>query len=88
MDLTGGAGIGFADNSSSDPIFIIGGQYRVSERFAFLTENIILPAGDSGSEALISFGGRILNSKSAFDLGFFTVDGDAYVPFISYTVKF
>ncbi|MEO9887491.1 MAG: hypothetical protein ABJR05_09205 [Balneola sp.] len=88
LDLTGGAGIGFADNSSSDPIFIIGGQYRVSERFAFLTENIILPAGDSGSEALISFGGRILNSKSAFDLGFFTVDGDAYVPFISYTVKF
>lgn len=88
IDLTAGSGIGFADNSSSNAILIIGGQFRVSERFAFLSENIILPAGETNSEALLSFGGRIIGSKSAFDLGFFTVEGEAFVPFVSYTLKF
>lgn len=88
IDLTGSAGLGFYDSENSEPIFIFGGQYRLSDRFAFLTENIILPTGDPTSEALLSFGGRIISTKSAFDLGFFFVEGETFVPFLSYTVKF
>ena len=88
IDLTGSAGISLIDSENSEPIFIFGGQYRVSDRFAFLTENIILPTGDPTSEALLSFGGRIISTKSAFDLGFFFVESETVVPFLSYTVKF
>lgn len=87
LDLTAGTGVGFADNNSSNALLIIGGQYRVSERFAFLSENIILPAGDTNSEALISFGGRFISTKSAFDLGFFSIE-ETLFPFVSYTIKF
>lgn len=88
LDLTASTGVGFAGNSSSDALLILGGQYRISERFAFLSENMIFPSGDAGSEALLSFGGRIIGSKSAFDLGFFTVEGEVFVPLVSYTLKF
>lgn len=88
LDLTAGAGVGFALDETSDALIILGGQYRISERIALLTENIILPPGDGESEALLSFGGRIISSKSAFDLGFFTVEGSIFVPFVSYTIKF
>lgn len=87
LDLTAGTGIGFAQNNSSNALLIIGGQYRVSERFAFLSENIILPTGDPNSVALISFGGRFISTKSAFDLGFFSVE-ETLFPFVSYTIKF
>jgi len=87
LDLTAGTGVGFANNNSSNALLIIGGQYRVNERFAFLSENIILPAGDTNSEALISFGGRFISTKSAFDLGFFSIE-ETLFPFVSYTIKF
>ncbi len=88
LDLTASAGIGLTDSENSDVILILGGQFRVSERFALLSENIILPAGGETSEALLSFGGRIIGSKSAFDLGFFTIEGDFLLPLVSYTIKF
>jgi len=89
LDLTAGTGIGLglANGSSSDMLLILGGQYRISERFAFISENIFLPTGDDESTSLISFGGRIIGSKSAFDLGFFGIE-ETPVPFISYTIKF
>jgi hypothetical protein len=87
LDLTASTGLGFADNSSSDLLVIVGGQFRVSERFAFISENIVLPSGEASSEALISFGGRIIASKSAFDLGFFSFE-ETLIPFVSYTIKF
>lgn len=87
LDLTASTGVGFADNSSSNALLILGGQYRISERFAFLSENIIFPSGDAGSDALLSFGGRIIGSKSAFDLGFFGIE-EILFPFVSYTIKF
>tara|TARA_R110002124_G_scaffold208776_2_gene375087 strand:+ start:465 stop:1334 length:870 start_codon:yes stop_codon:yes gene_type:complete len=88
LDLTGSAGMGFFDTETSEPIFILGGQFRVSDRFAFLSENIILPTGDRESEALLSFGGRVISTKSAFDLGFFFIESETVVPFLSYTLKF
>ena len=87
LDLTAGTGVGLADGSSSDALLILGGQYRISERFAFISENIFFPTGENESTALASFGGRIIGSKSAFDLGFFGVE-DTFIPFVSYTLKF
>ncbi|XWN36412.1 MAG: hypothetical protein ROO71_10680 [Balneola sp.] len=87
LDLTAATGIGLADGSSSDALLILGGQYRASERFAFISENIFFPTGDNESTALISLGGRIISSKSAFDLGFFGIE-ETLVPFVSYTLKF
>lgn len=88
LDLTAGTGVGFSKNNSSNAILILGGQFRITERFAFLTENIILPAGDVDTESLLSFGGRVISSKSAFDLGFFAISDANMVPFVSYTLKF
>ncbi len=87
LDLTVSTGLGFADGGNTDLTFILGGQFRVSERFAFLSENLTVPDGTDGSEAILSLGGRIIGSKSAFDLGFFTVTGDFFLPFVSYTIK-
>ncbi|MEP1152369.1 MAG: hypothetical protein ABJH08_11630 [Balneola sp.] len=88
LDLTAGTGIGFSSNSTSNALLILGGQFRLTERFALLSENIILPAGDTDTESLISFGGRVIGSKSAFDLGFFAIADENLVPFVSYTLKF
>ncbi|MEQ9278545.1 MAG: hypothetical protein RLN83_03530 [Balneola sp.] len=87
LDLTAASGIGLSAGSSSDVLLILGGQYRISERFAFISENIFFPTGESESTALVSFGGRVIGSKSAFDLGFFGIE-ETLVPFVSYTLKF
>lgn len=87
LDLTAGTGVGLAEGSSSDALLILGGQYRISDRFAFISENIFFPTGENESTALVSFGGRIIGTKSAFDLGFFGVE-DTFIPFVSYTLKF
>ena len=87
LDLTAGTGVGLAEGSSSDALLILGGQYRISERFAFISENIFFPTGENESTALVSFGGRIIGSKSAFDLGFFGIE-ETLIPFVSYTLKF
>lgn len=86
LDVTASLGVGLS-GEDSDLITVFGAQYRVSDRFAFLSENIILPTG-GGSEPFLSFGGRVIATKSAFDLGFFTISGDFIAPFLSYTIKF
>lgn len=87
IDLTAGSGFGIAEGTSSNPLVILGGQLRVSQRFALLSENLILPSEDD-VVPLVSFGGRIINTRSVFDIGFFTSeDIDALIPFVSYTVK-
>lgn len=88
LDLTGSTGIGFAKSESTKPIFIVGAQYRVSEVFMLLSENLHLPSGNSSSETIYSFGGRLIIVKSAFDFGFATENGDDFFPIISYTLKF
>jgi len=89
LDITGGVGIGLSNESNSDPIFILGGQLRVSERIALLSENLIYPDGSGEVYPLGSFGIRILSPKGAIDLGFFAgEDIGAFIPFASFAIKF
>jgi len=88
LDLTGGIGIGLNDEGSSDPVFILGGQLRVSQRIALVSENLILPDGTGSIYTLGSFGVRFINPKTAIDLGFFTgEDIGAIIPFASFLIK-
>lgn len=87
-DLTAGLGMSFTREGNSSPILILGGQLRVSEGFAVISENVIFSDNFEQGLAIGSLGGRFIGKKIAADLGFFTGSGlDAFVPFASFTVK-
>ncbi len=88
LDLTGGLGVATAEGSTTDPILIVGGQFRVSEKFALLSENFVFPTDEVGTEPFLMFGGRFIGQRIAADLGFLTSsDIDGLVPFVSFAVK-
>ena len=88
LDLTGGVGIGLGSEGSSEPVFILGGQLRVSERIAVLSENLIFPDGSGDVYPLGSLGIRFLSPKAAIDLGFFAgQDIGSFIPFASFAIK-
>ncbi|MFA5669816.1 MAG: hypothetical protein WC967_11270 [Balneolaceae bacterium] len=87
LDLTGGLGAGVTDEASSNFIYILGAQFRVSEKFALLSENFVIPDG-GGSTSIGILGGRFIGKNIAADLGFLVgQDIGAVVPFVSFTVK-
>ncbi len=87
LDLTGGVGWGFTNEATSDPLFIFGAQFRVSQRFAFLAESFVLPAV-AEAEPIAIIGGRIIGPKTAIDLGFFASETvDVLLPFVSFAIK-
>lgn len=89
LHLTAGAGLGLVEGESTNLLLILGGQFRISQRFALVTENFILPSSGTDSIPIISFGGRFISKKNAFDLGFFVPDDSGVtIPFVSYTIKF
>lgn len=75
------------------PIYILGGQYRLSRRFALTSDNWI---ADPLQGSLLTFGGRILGQKASWDLALmvvvdnsFTFGADLYpVPLLGVTVPF
>lgn len=88
--LTLGLGYGFADGELADkPAVLLGGEYRVARRLAFVTENWIFPGVD---DALISYGLRFFGESIAVDLALFNVTGeDAImpgVPFLGFVYNF
>jgi hypothetical protein len=65
--ITGGFGFGFVDRDfGSSPFVMLGGERRLSNRVAFVTENWLLPGGEHG---LLSGGVRFLGSGMAVDFG-------------------
>ena len=87
LDLTAGLGVGFDGNNTSDALVILGAQWRISERFALLSENMVLPDIDA-SEPLLSFRARFIGRRIATDLGFFSLpsETDALVPLVRFAV--
>ncbi len=74
-NLTLGLGFGFAGSDvESSPAVMLGGQTRVSRRFALVSENYYFPAVGDG--ALVSYGGRFMGERIAVDLGFFNLIGN------------
>tara|TARA_R110002096_G_scaffold183757_16_gene361961 strand:- start:12015 stop:12887 length:873 start_codon:yes stop_codon:yes gene_type:complete len=89
LDLTAGLGLGITEDGASDLMTIIGAQFRVSEKFALLSENFVFPSGEGDLIPIGVLGGRFIGQTIAADLGFIVGDGvGAMVPFVSFTVKF
>jgi hypothetical protein len=89
--VTTGAGWGFAGADFADiPVFLFGGEIRLSDSFKFITENWI-PASDDG--AVVSFGIRFFGRKLAADLGFIRPTGAGYngfpfIPWLGFAYNF
>lgn len=88
--LTFGMGYGYAgDNLADSPMFMIGGEARMSRRTAFVTENWIFPGS---GHPLISYGMRFFGEKLCVDLAFITFLGEGAffpgIPYIDFVVSF
>jgi len=88
--LTIGAGYGFVGSQLAEkPMFMIGGESRISRRIALVSENWILPGLD---EPIISYGVRFFSQKLAIDLAFINLLGPHSIfpgiPYIDFVVQF
>lgn len=81
--LTFGMGYGFVDDEPADhPMFMIGGEHRISRRLALVSENWIIPGADN---PLVSFGVRFFGEKISVDLALLnTIGKEAIFPGIPY----
>tara|TARA_B110000116_G_scaffold131747_1_gene114340 strand:+ start:147 stop:965 length:819 start_codon:yes stop_codon:yes gene_type:complete len=76
--LTVGVGFGFAGTDlKGEPVFVIGGEARVSKEFALISENWIVV----DEPPLLSVGCRMFGERFSVDLAIVGVSGDAAVVF-------
>lgn len=93
--LTLGAGWGYiagaAENDvSRDPVFMIGGEQRISRRVKLITENW-LAFGSGGPDGLISAGFRFIGDRLSADLGFGGAIGESNaccLPLVNFVYSF
>lgn len=95
--ITAGAGWGYAtaEGSSSgltsDPVFMLGGETRVSRRVKLLTENWLYFGGD-GSGGIFTGGVRFIGDRLSADLGIggLAGDGDGFCcfPLVNFVYNF
>lgn len=84
-NITLGLGWGFSEGDwGSYPAVTLSGMYRQRKNFYFLTENYLIPIGNGESIGIISFGGRYMAKKMAFDFGLFRpiLNDEYYLEFI------
>jgi hypothetical protein len=80
--FTFGLGWGFVEDETSDPAVLLGGEYRLSRRTSFVSENWVFPGVD---EPLVSYGIRFFGEQMAVDLALFNILGeDAIFPGVPY----
>lgn len=102
-DYNVSAGLGWGYSKTPDveggfskkPLITICGTARVSRKLAFVTENWIIPTGESAPSyyPLYSYGIRFLGESTSIDLAFINNRDIVHVlfigiPFVSFTVKF
>lgn len=87
-NVTAGIGYGFdGSDVARKPVFMLGGEKRVSKRVALVTENYFVP----GIDPLIGGGFRFLSEHLSADLGLMHIqaDGDGVtIPLINFVTKF
>jgi hypothetical protein len=88
--FTAGLGYGYADKEMADkPMVMLGGEYRLSRRVAFVSENWIFPGLD---QPVVSAGLRFFGEGMCFDLAMVTVIGgemDSFViPYADFVINF
>jgi hypothetical protein len=80
--LTLGVGNGFTGSGPArDQIFMLGGELRVARRISLMTENYFTTAS---SDAVVSYGLRILGEKVSVDIAFFNSARDMKFPGIPF----
>ncbi len=89
--LTVGSGLGYGGGDVADrPIFMLGGERRMTRRTSFVSENYLLPE----SNAAISYGIRFFGEKLSVDLAFWNAFGEDAdpifpgIPYLAFAVKF
>jgi len=88
--FTAGLGYGFADGELADsPLVMLGGEYRLSRRVSFVSENWLFPGMD---QPLVSGGLRFFGEGLAVDLALVNVLGEDMlvpgIPFIDFVYNF
>jgi hypothetical protein len=90
--FTVGSGLGYGGGDVADrPIFMLGGEKRMTRRTSFVTENYLLPGE---SNAAISYGIRFFGEKLSVDLAFWNAFGSDVepifpgIPYLAFAVKF
>lgn len=90
--VTVGSGLGYGGGDLADrPIFMLGGEKRMTRRTSFVTENYLLPGE---SNAAISYGIRFFGEKLSVDLAFWNAFGEDVdpifpgIPYLAFAVKF
>jgi hypothetical protein len=103
--VTAGAGYGFAGSSiASRPVFLVGGEQRVSRRVALITENYVYSSRRTNvgcvdgpcpfeTKGIVSYGLRFMGEKLSVDFAFFNAPGETDwifpgIPYLSFGVKF
>ncbi len=89
-NLTAGVGFGYVDwEFEKTPMFMFGGQHRVSRRISLVSENWMMPGVDQPG---IAYGLRFFGEKVSVDLGFLNTIGDNMIfpgiPYIDFVIKF
>jgi hypothetical protein len=87
--VTIGGGYGFAGGKiQSKPVGMLGGEFRITRRLAFVTENYLLPISDNN--VLYSFGFRFMGEKLTTDLALANVSGSQIigVPYVDFVFRF
>jgi hypothetical protein len=88
--FTAGLGYGFVGDEMADrPMVMVGGEYRMSRRVSFVTENWLFPGLD---QPLVSGGFRFFGEGLAVDIALANVLGEDMimpgVPFIGFVYNF
>jgi hypothetical protein len=89
--ITAGLGYGFAGTTvSKNPVAMLGGEWRVSQRIGLVTENYIIPNTEH-INPLYSYGVRLMGEKLTVDLALFNVSGSNSAigfPFVDFVFRF
>lgn len=88
--VTAGLGYGFEDWDFADkPLWLLGGEGRVSRNISLVTENWFVPGLD---DPIISYGFRFFGGKLSVDLALWNELGDDFFfpgfPYIDFMIKF
>jgi hypothetical protein len=89
--ITAGLGYGFAGGTiAKNPVAMLGGEWRVSQRIGLVTENYIIPNTEY-INPLYSYGVRLMGEKLTVDLALFNVSGSNTAigfPFVDFVFRF
>jgi hypothetical protein len=89
--ITAGVGYGFAGTTiSKNPVGMLGGEWRVSQRIGLVTENYIIPNTEY-INPLYSYGVRLMGEKLTVDLALFNTSGSNTAigfPYVDFVFRF